>query len=143
LGFVFGVPEALEEFDEGKLAGWKRGNEGSLRLDEPELSCLLARRRDAWDGMASVSEPVLAERVVGGDMMRGDMVVLVVWRFTGCRFRTVAVMTPDLGKAWVVVVMSVGGGGTGVERYKKVEGEDGGSGLVEQGDVRRPGAGGG
>lgn len=80
MGLVFGVFAALE-FDEGKLAGWKRGREGSFRLLEPVLCCLPGLRRGAWEGMARVSVPALADMVVAvGDIMvvrdRVDIIVV-------------------------------------------------------------------
>lgn len=77
---MFGVFAALE-FDEGKLAGWKRGKEGSFRLLEPVLCCLPGLRRGAWEGIARVSVPALADMVVAvGDIMvvrdRVDIIVV-------------------------------------------------------------------
>lgn len=82
------------EFGDWKLAGWKRGSEGSLRFDEP-LVGLPGRRRGAWEGMARESDPVLAERgPAGGAIMvvRGMVVTervgvvgwMVGWLVGGC-----------------------------------------------------------
>jgi hypothetical protein len=61
----------LEPWDEAKLAGWKRGSDGSLKFaavpDEDWRACTGGRRR-ACDGMARDSTPILGES--GGGILR-------------------------------------------------------------------------
>jgi len=72
------VAAALELWDKVKLAGWKRGSDGSLKLaavlDEDWRACTGGLRR-ACDGMARDSTPILGES--GGGILlcseRGDM----------------------------------------------------------------------
>jgi hypothetical protein len=70
LGPVIGVTAWLEFWDDAKLAGWKRGRDGSLRCPEDvafeDWRELRFGRRRACDGMASGSD--LGER---GELMEG------------------------------------------------------------------------
>jgi hypothetical protein len=77
-GPVVGVAAALEFWDEAKLAGWKRGSDGSLKFaavpDEDWRAWTGGLLRRACEGMASDSTPILGDS--GGGILRsgrGDM----------------------------------------------------------------------
>lgn len=60
---MFGVPAALEPWEDAKLAGWKRGREGKRKLAAvPEgcRTCDRGGRRRAWEGM--LRESILGEK---------------------------------------------------------------------------------
>jgi hypothetical protein len=78
LGPVTGVPAWLEFWDDAKLAGWKRGSDGSLRCPGPleDWRELRFGRRRACDGMASGSDLGDKGELTEGMLrsaVRGDM----------------------------------------------------------------------